>query len=97
MIGSELIYPHSHKYAYDDEVKELKLTAASGHATLIKEMDFDDHNMLDVVIKNSNVVINLCGPKRWAKDYEDIEDANVVTARNIAKACARNPNVKRLI
>lgn len=82
-----MIFPHAHKYSYDDEVKELKLTASSGHACLIKEMDFEDPHMLDVVIKNSNVVINLCGPRRWAREYSDIEDANIITARNIAKAC----------
>jgi hypothetical protein len=29
-IGSDVIFPHNHVYAYDDFVKELKLCAGSG-------------------------------------------------------------------
>jgi len=53
--------------------------------------------MLDRVIKNSNVVINLVGPKREVKDLKEAEDINIKYAKNIAKACARNPGVVRLI
>ena len=67
-IGSDLVFPHNHDYIYDDDVKELKLCAASGYSHLgilhlmkVKHMDFDDPKMIDLVIKNSNVVINLIG------------------------------------
>ena len=62
--------------------------------------------MLDRVIKNSNVVINMVGPRKWVKELNDMERINIDFAKRVAKvlnfkyiykACARNPNVIRLI
>ena len=36
-------------------------------------MDFDDPHMIDIMVKNSNVVINMCGPRRWVK-YKGINN-----------------------
>lgn len=60
---------------------------------------------MDRVIKNSNVVINMVGPRKWVKDQSLMEEINIDHSRRIAKvivyfklkACARNPNVVRLI
>jgi hypothetical protein len=41
--------------------------------------------MLDKVIKNSNVVINLVGPRRRVKDIIEAEYINVDIAMRIAK------------
>lgn len=60
-------------------------------------MNFENDEMLDRVIKNSNVVINLVGPKQKVKYLKDAEYININISKRIAKACARNPNVKRLI
>lgn len=96
-IGSDLIFPYKREYSYDDEVKELKLCAASGYSYLLKFMDYDNTEMIDRAIKNSNVVINLIGPRRGVKKLEEAEYINITIAKRIAEACARNPNVLRLI
>lgn len=90
-ISSDLIFPHIHKYSYDDDVKELKLCAGSGYSFIVKHMDFDNMEMIDRVIKNSNVVINLVGPRKNVKQRRDFERINIDIAGRIAEACARNP------
>lgn len=96
-IGSELIFPYTHRYAFDDYVKELRLCGYPAYVYLVQHMDFNDPNMLDWVMKDSNVVINLCGPRNRVKDYEEAREANYLTAVNVAKACARNKNILRYI
>lgn len=53
--------------------------------------------MIDWTIKNSNVVINLLGPRANLKKRADFEYINIEVAKRIAEACAKNPNVIRLI
>jgi len=94
-IGSDVIFPHNHEYIYDDDVKELKLCAGSGYTHLgnilkfklkiiVKHFDFDDPNMYDRVIKNSNVVINLVGPRNKVKKREEFDYINIEISRRIA-------------
>lgn len=96
-ISSDLIFPHNHRYPYDDDLKELKLCAASGQAFLVRHMNFEDLKMIDRVIANSNVVINMVGPRKNIKYIKEFEYINVLIAKRIAEACRRNPNVIRLI
>lgn len=96
-IGSDLIFPHNHQYAYDDHVKELKLCAGSGQSYLIKHMNFEDLKLIDRTIANSNVVINLLGPRKNIKNIRDFEYINTIVPRRIAEACSKNPNIIRLI
>ena len=96
-IGSDLLFPHNHRYVYDDEVKELKLCGATGTSWSIKQMNFDDLKMIDRVIANSNVVINLIGPRKNIKHRKDFEYCNTVIPQRIAAACQKNPGVIRLI
>jgi NADH dehydrogenase (ubiquinone) 1 alpha subcomplex subunit 9 len=96
-IGSDLIFPHDHRFLYDDEVKELKLCAGTGQSYLVRDMDFDDLKMIDRVIANSNVVINLLGPRKKVKNIKEFEYINRTVPRRIAQACARNPNVIRYL
>lgn len=96
-ISSDVIFPHCHRYPYDDEVKELKLCASLGQSFIVKHMNFDDTKMLDRVIANSNVVINLVGPRRNIRRFKDYEYVNVEIPRRIAAACQRNPNILRMI
>jgi len=53
--------------------------------------------MIDNVVKNSNVVINLIGPRHSIKKLSEFEYANITIAKKIAQACARNEKVLRLI
>lgn len=96
-ISSDVLFPHSHRYPYDDEVKELKLCANLGYSYIVKHMNFDDPKMIDRVIQNSNVVINLVGPRKNIKKLADYEYANVEIPRRIAAACRKNPNVLRFM
>jgi NADH dehydrogenase (ubiquinone) 1 alpha subcomplex subunit 9 len=50
-------------------------------------MDFDDLDMIDRVVKNSNVVINLVGPRKHSKFLHQHEAANIKVASRIADAC----------
>lgn len=96
-ISSDLVFPHCHMYPFDDEVKELKLCANLGQSFIVKHMNFDDPKMIDRCIRNSNVVINLVGPRRIIKRREDYEYVNIDVPKRIAEACSRNPGVLRLI
>lgn len=96
-IGSDLIFPHCHHYGYDDLVKELKLCAGAGQSFLLKDMNFEDLKLIDRNIANSNVVINLLGPRKNIKKIKDFEYVNIILPRRLAQACSRNPNVIRFI
>ena len=48
-------------------------------------------------MKNSNVVINLVGPRYKSKTRAEFEYVNITIPRRIAEAAAKNPNVIRLI
>lgn len=48
------------------------------------------------MVQNSNVVINLLGPRHKIKKLEDFEFINIEAAERIAKACAKH-GVHRLI
>lgn len=48
------------------------------------------------MIENSNVVINLCGPRKKVKHLNDFEYINIDVAERIAKACTKK-GVHRLI
>lgn len=63
----------------------------------MKHFNFEDEAMLDRAIENSNVVINLVGPRKGVKKLADAEYINIELSKKIAKACARNPGVVRLI
>lgn len=64
---------------------------------IVRNMDFNDRDMLDRVIQNSNVVINLLGARKHRKFLSDFEEPNIQIASRIADACSRNKNIKRLI
>lgn len=69
----------------------MKLCAVSGQAYLMKHFDYDNEEMIDRAIANSNVVINLVGPRKGVKKLSDAEYINIDISKKIAKACARNP------
>jgi hypothetical protein len=54
--------------------------------------------MVERMVANSNVVINLCGPKEESQAAGKTSRMSTSkVARNVAKACKNNPNVIRLI
>jgi len=63
----------------------------------MKHFNFEDDAMIDRAIANSNVVINLIGPRKGIKKLGDAEYINIELSKKIAKACAKNPEVIRLI
>lgn len=59
-------------------------------------MDFAEDKLINRLVANSNVVINLVGPRTRIKKLEDFEFANIEIAEKIARACTKN-GVHRLI
>ena len=59
-------------------------------------MNFKDQNQIDRMIKNSNVVINLTGPRPNIKKREDFEWINIEVPERIAHPC-RKQGIHRLI
>lgn len=96
-ISSDLVLPSTHAFRMDDKVKELKLCANLGQSFIVREMNFKNPKMIERVISTSNVVINLVGPKARYTDPADFEWVNVEIPRRIARACANNPNIIRMI
>jgi len=75
----------------------LRLTASLGKAYLAKHMNFDDLKMVDRVMTNSNVVINLVGPRKNVRKLSEFEYTNIEIPRRIAAAARKNPGVLRFI
>lgn len=63
----------------------------------MKHFNFEDEENIDRAIANSNVVINLIGPRKGVKKLGDAEYINIELSKKIARACARNPDVIRYI
>ena len=57
----------------------------------------ENKNRIDWTIKNSNVVINLVGPRPELKKRKDFGFINVEVPKRIAQACEKNPGVVRFI
>ena len=96
-ISSDVIFPSTTLWPHLDEHKELKLCAALGKSWIVKQMNFNDQRMIDRMVANSNVVINLCGPRKRVKYEKDFEQVNIEVSRRVARACRDNPNIIRLI
>lgn len=79
-IGSDVLFPHQNHRPFNDEVKELKLCATSGMSYIQPLMDFNDLDMIDRMVKNSNVVINLVGTRQWKKKLKEYEEGNIKVA-----------------
>ena len=60
------------------------------------ESDLRDQRFIEDMVKNSNVVINLLGPRKSLKKRQDFENINIDVAERIAKACKKH-GVLRLI
>lgn len=60
-------------------------------------MNFLDQKMYDRVSIHSNVIINLCGPRRRVKDRKLFEEVNIEIPRRIARSARTNPDILRMI
>ena len=97
-IGSTAVYPYRGQATlWDDKFKEIKPTADLGYKAYVKLTDFTSQKDLAHVIRDQNVVVNCIGSKVYAQKESDFEESNIHVPIAIAKACAANPNVKRLI
>ncbi|XP_051912496.1 NADH dehydrogenase [ubiquinone] 1 alpha subcomplex subunit 9, mitochondrial-like [Hippocampus zosterae] len=69
------------------------------HAYIFSDngMDFDDQDLIERMVKHSDVVINLLGPRCDLKRYEQFEYINIKVAKRLALACKRNERIKRFI
>lgn len=96
-IGSRLVMPIAKQNdRYWDHPKELKL-AGHTHKTWVNwKVDHRDQRYIEDLVRNSNVVINLIGPRRRCKKMEDFQYVNIDLAERIAQACNKF-GVHRLI
>jgi len=78
-------------------VKELRVCQSPGQNLLIPDMNFDNKEMIRWTMENSNVVVNLLGPRKNLKKRSDFEYINIEVPRRIARECAKNPNIIRMI
>lgn len=67
----------NHRFLYNDNIKELKLCTVTGKGIIIPEMDFGNKDMIDWTMRNSNVVVNLVGPRPKVKTRKDFEEVNI--------------------
>lgn len=56
-----------------------------------------NENEIAFALKESNVVINCIGSKVYTKYENEFEDANIRVPVAMAKACKKNPKIKRFI
>ena len=59
-------------------------------------MNYKDQAQIERMLQNSNVVVNLLGPRHKIKRREDFEFINIEVPERIAQACAKH-GVHRLI
>ncbi len=97
-MGSQCIYPYRNLGSnFNNRIRDLKTTADVGYRAFVRLTDFTSERETAMVMKNSNVVINLIGNKMYHKTEEDFETANIRIPLAIAKSVKNNPNVKRFI
>lgn len=97
-MGSQCIYPYRNLgTVWNNRIKDLKVTADLGYKSFVRLTDFTCERETEMVMKNSNVVINCIGSKMWHKTEHDFETANIHIPMTLAKNVAKNPNIKRFI
>lgn len=75
---------YKHRLLFDDCIKELKLCTASGKSAIIRDMEYDNKEMIDWTMQNSNVVVNLLGPRFNVKKRSDFEYINIEVPKRLA-------------
>lgn len=97
-VGSQIVYPYRGMASiWGDVFKEVKPTADLGYKAYVKLNDFTNQDELAHVIRKQNVVVNCIGSRIHCQRESEFEESNIRVPMAIAKACAANPNVKRLI
>lgn len=97
-VGSTMVYPYRGGASiWGDIFKEIKPTADLGYKAYVKLNDMTNQDELAHVIRKQNVVVSCIGSRIHCQRESEFEDSNIRVPMAIAKACAANPNVKRLI
>lgn len=97
-LGSIVVYPHRSTGDFTNPIfRELRVNADLGYKAAIRCMDFTDQNEIDVTLRHSNVAVCAIGSKRFFKNQEEFDDANIHVPVTIAKAVRDNPEIKRFI
>eukprot|EP00127_Corallochytrium_limacisporum_P006540 Clim_evm12s230 gene=Clim_evmTU12s230 len=91
-VGSQIVVP---RRSAPDEYRRLRVMGDLGQVHF-KDYHLRDADSIDKVIQHSNVVINCIGRDFDTRNFS-IYQANAGSAEAIAEACARAPNVQRLI
>ena len=100
-FGSQMVLPFNEEfnsYAGGDNIRELKNAAKPGNVTLVNGLNLKNQTMIENLVANSNVVINLLGPRTFLRRHQTqkFEDINIEAAERIAEACKKK-GVLRLI
>ena len=56
-----------------------------------------NENEITYTLRESNVLINCIGSKSYSRYENEFEDANIRIPVAMAKACKKNPKIKRFI
>lgn len=75
----------------------MKLCGNLGQSWIVKNMNFNDFKMVQRVMSTSNVVVNMCGPRKRITSRKDFEEVNIEVPRKIARAARMNPDIIRMI
>jgi hypothetical protein len=68
-IGSHLVMPISldHHFMHSEHLKELKVMGNVNKSWIHWDANLKDQQLIERLVANSNVVINLCGPRKKMK------------------------------
>jgi hypothetical protein len=73
----------------DDMLKNVRLFGNIGMKTFTHAPDLTSEYEVENAIRGCDIVINTVGAKPAIRRDEDFEEANIIIARNIARACAK--------
>lgn len=83
-IGSDMTYPQRFTHEFIEEAEFLEMTGNTGQVYIYKKTNFDNPHILRKLIKPSNVVVNLIGPRYTYQKIEQFEEVNVHIPRRLA-------------
>lgn len=66
-----------HNFRHSDQLKELRTCGPTHRTWLDYSMNYKDQKQLEKMVMNSNVAINLLGPRHKIKKIEDFEFINI--------------------
>jgi hypothetical protein len=70
VIGSDLIYPLRSSFVINENLEFLRLSGNVGSTYIHKDSNLKNPSLIRKLVEESNVVINLCGPKPTYHKWE---------------------------